>query len=860
MKILNLLLFTTLNLLISTLNAQINDYFSDTNVLPAHWVGDRGSFIINSNGVLQLAASGSGSSYLSTPITQHYGEMEWSYSIKMSFAPSVNNYTRLWLMADRENLLDENIRGYFLQLGENGSQDAIELRYIENKNENLICRGKDGVIANSFHLIIKTIKEDDRWSIYFDERRIGFFELDATASHTNQNQPFMGLSCHYTSSNSTKFFFDHIYYGTPIADTIPTQIEHIYTPPDMKSIQITFSKSISPEQILHNENFRIIENNLHPAECRFSNDTYNEIIILFFDPFPEEIPFHLEISGLRDINNQIIEKVTIEVFFTKIRRNDIVIHEIMAAPRPVVGLPDAEYIEIYNRKESNITLKNWELQIGKTIRKLPDITLNAQSYALIVSEANKPFFNDLTNCYSVTSFSITDAGQEIILYNEMQEVIHYVKFKSSWHWEAIKRNGGWALEMIDPDNSCQGASNWGSSIAQTGGTPGIVNSIYKTNPDINHPEIERISLKDSLSAKLFFSEQIQFEIEELLGNISIDHTIEVSHIEEVPPDFRSILIHFGSPIEKGKIYTLSINSGMEDCSGISLPINSRISFGLPSPVENKDLIINEILTSSGDHGNYIEIYNHSSKIIDMQEVLLGSGGDTIPQKAVSAVSGGYQLLPANYVVICENKEITVAQYYTPYPERLITHDSFPNYAKSGGVIFLTDKSLQTIDKLKYDEKMHYSMLSSSGGVSLERIHFSAATENRDSWKSAAASSGYGTPGYLNSQFIQPSERDDMIEVIPEIISPDNDGFNDYTTIRCHFNDPENRVSITIYDPRGNPVKLLIDNQYCGTEALFTWDGTTRQENIAPPGLYIILIEYWNGNGESKKEKRVVGVR
>ncbi|MCQ2285175.1 MAG: lamin tail domain-containing protein, partial [Bacteroidales bacterium] len=85
----------------------------------------------------------------------------------------------------------------------------------------------------------------------------------------------------------------------------------------------------------------------------------------------------LMISTLQSVNAQ-----------SAINRYDIVISEIMADPTPAIELPDAEYIELYNRTSIPQSLHGWKLTLGATTKNLPDIQLSAHGYAVIIDEKN----------------------------------------------------------------------------------------------------------------------------------------------------------------------------------------------------------------------------------------------------------------------------------------------------------------------------------------------------------------------------------------------------------------------------------------------------------------------------------------
>jgi gliding motility-associated-like protein len=211
------------------------------------------------------------------------------------------------------------------------------------------------------------------------------------------------------------------------------------------------------------------------------------------------------------------------------------------------------------------------------------------------------------------------------------------------------------------------------------------------------------------------------------------------------------------------------------------------------------------------------------------------------------------------VALCRHKAITEEQYYVPYPNRLIQCDSIPSYTNKSGVVFLSDKYYNTIDRFQYDENMHYSLLISVSGVSLERVSVDRETQNANNWKSAAEGYGFATPGYQNSQFSKQNNSADVLTIVPEVFSPNQSGFSDYVEIQCHFEESENRVTITVFDRYGNLIKTVANNQICAMNEVFLWDGISEKNYRLPPDLYIVKMEYWNFNGKRKTIKKTVGV-
>ena len=540
-------------------------------------------------------------------------------------------------------------------------------------------------------------------------------------------------------------------------------------------------------------------------------------------------------------------------------RYDILITEIMAKPAPEVGLPPVEYLELHSRLPYPVTMQNWRLTLGNTNKSLPNITLDSCGYAVLIAQKwLEDFASVCENVYILSSLAITDGGQALTLHNKNGEVMHYVHFRPTWHTEKIKQEGGWSLEMIDEGWPCAGGWNWNSSVDPLGGTPGRPNSIRNSLYDNTEPHITGVTLRDSVTLRVHFSKTLAQETKNPVEFFRAEPYLKVLTVNEVQPDFASWDIRFSEAVEPSTVYRLLAAGEVSDCGGTRWEISEAVPFGRASPPEHNDLVINEILTNAlGDeNADYLEIYNRSNKIIDLKDVKVGYGGDTLPQKAVFALSKGFQLLPGTYLALCKRRNLTLEQYICRDEKALADCDSLPDFAATKGIIYLTDRSLRTIDRLAYTEEMHYPKLLTVKGVSLERLYPDMPTQDENNWRSAAESAGFGTPGYRNSQAGNALESSGF-EIIPDVFSPDNDGFDDYTEVICTFPNEENRVNIVLYNNRGYPVKRLANNILCGSEARFRWDGTDDNNQPAPAGMYAVQIECWNLRTQKTLRKRLV---
>ncbi|HHL57578.1 MAG TPA: hypothetical protein ENJ14_01400, partial [Bacteroidetes bacterium] len=250
------------------LQAQVFDDFEDGDFSQnPQWTGTDTTFIVNENKQLQLNASTAGLSWLSTPNTL-IGETEWRFFIKMSFSPSSNNNGRFYLVSDQQDV-SQSVNGYFLQFGEAGSSDAIELFRQDGGSFVSVCRGTEGLIASSFAMGIKVVREETGdWHVFADPAGgENYVPQGEGFDNTYTSTAFIGVYAKYTVSNSTKFYFDNIYAGDIIVDNDPPVLLSVLAETDSTLI-LVFNEALEAESAGNTNNYTVdqgIENPVNAA-------------------------------------------------------------------------------------------------------------------------------------------------------------------------------------------------------------------------------------------------------------------------------------------------------------------------------------------------------------------------------------------------------------------------------------------------------------------------------------------------------------------------------------------------------------------------------------------------------------------
>jgi hypothetical protein len=542
-------------------------------------------------------------------------------------------------------------------------------------------------------------------------------------------------------------------------------------------------------------------------------------------------------------------------------RFDVVIHEIFPDPSPTVGLPGSEFIELRNVSASAFNLRNWKITDGSSTATVTvNYTLQPDSIVVICASTSAQAFSLFGAVIGVTGFpSLNNDADLLILISPEGKAIHFVSYELSWYQNAVKGDGGWTLEMIDPRNVCAGAGNWIASRDAKGGTPGKRNSVEASNPDRAPPGLMRTYAVDSNTIIAVFDESLDSNRAAIVTNYKLDKGISIVKATPSGPLFNEVQLKVTS-LKQESVYLLTV-SNVSDCAGNTIGVLNIAKAGLPSEVDAGDIIINEILFNPKPPGtDYVEFYNKSGKLFDASLLSIGNRNITGAITSIKKLSETpFLVFPSEYIVATADVKLVQQQYTVKNLGNMLLVDPMPSLPDDKGSIVLLDRQGKIIDEVSYDEQWHFPLITNREGVSLERIDSGQPSQLSSNWTSAASDIGFGTPTWRNSQYKAVPALQGKVEVSPPVISPDNDGFDDYCFINYQLHEPNNVATIIIYDLNGNTVRNLVRNATLSVKGFFWWDGLDDKNHRLPAGVYIVLTQLFTLDGKRKNFKNVVTI-
>lgn len=831
-------------------------------ILNSTWLADDWllttiSPISGSKSLQQKQSVNSGVSTLSIPILfPSMGDklIEWNFTLRNGdWEPSSDNYFYFALMADSLNFKT----GYFVGINPSSENDLLTLWKLDQDIKTPIITSSFDWNPNDEIKIRVGLTPRGNWKLCYKPKDSQEFILGGEGKSFNNSQMnWGGLVFGYTSSRSGQLWLDDL----SICATDYPPILLSAKPLNINTVKVLFTESINLYDASEKGNYSIADKNgesININDISTSADLDNGVFLK-----TDKLPFGkllLKVDNIKGINGASI-KDSIYFGLSEIGSfGRLIINEIMATPEPTVGLPNFEYIELYNPTSENIHLNEWKLQLNSTQLKVPNDSILANSYAVLCSTSAASTLSIYGKSIGVTSFpSLLNTGMNIKLMDSGGSLISLVNYSDSWYADDMKKNGGWSLEKIDYQNLMEGQSNWKASSSPNGGTPCALNSVAAANPDMTPPRLLSFEVKTDRTIELLFSEPMDSLMLTFTNNFDIDNGVgHPSSVSLLGSNYNLVTLSLTDPLQPSIKYNLCLNQSISDFSGNHIA-SECLPIALPQTPTWNDIVINEVLFNPNTGGvDFVELYNRSDKTFDLSKMFLASRNSTTSQldQANLASDTAKLLFPNDYAVITVSPELVKKFYHTKNDKAFVEASNIASFNNDEGHVVLMSNDSLIIDELHYNESMHSKLLNDFKGVSLERINPDLASSSTSTWQSAAQTVGFATPTYKNSQWVEPLIKDDAFTLSPETFSPDGDGRDDYLIISFKLPVDGCIANIRIFSADGIEIKRLASNLLIGTEGTITWDGFNSDNRRVPIGIYIVYIEYYSPKGEVTKYKK-----
>ena len=330
---------------------------------------------------------------------------------------------------------------------------------------------------------------------------------------------------------------------------------------------------------------------------------------------------------------------------------------------------------------------------------------------------------------------------------------------------------------------------------------------------------------------------------------------------------RQITLTFRNAMQSGTVYRLAwekvrAENGSAEASG-SFDFTYDPSGtggddpGEPDTVHPADLVINEILYDPFSGGSeYFEVYNrtlHALSVAGLSVAVRRQDGTLSTAYSLSEIKD--LLEPGAFRAFTRSKAGVTAYYSVPDETTIGEVKKLPALANAGATLVLFDTtSREVIDEVAYAPSWHNPLLPATRGVSLERLSADAPSGQAANWASAAATAGYGTPGYRNSQSGGASESS-SVSVSAPLWQPAAGTYDiAYTLDKAGY-----KCRSEVYDLAGRLVAGITVDETVGLSGTLRWDGKGKSGKRLISGLYLYYAEFFHSDGTVHRFKKAFPV-
>lgn len=550
------------------------------------------------------------------------------------------------------------------------------------------------------------------------------------------------------ANESLKLIFSDLYdvWGRRIPDqSVPFAIDT--QPPVVDSVHsllfrqvlVRYSESVSAATALSPNHYAVVGIG-NPKAVAFSPNNTSSVVLSFEEEFTDNVYYQLAVRRVEDVpgNEMIADTSGFQFRRPKIPQpGQILITEIMADPTPAVGLPEVEYVELYNASEHDFDLSVFQFFNDAKAFDLGQGSIPAGQYYLLCASADKPQLTQFGPVNGLPGWSaLSNAGDSLTLVNYFGDIIDQVVYTSAWYKDSQKDDGGYSLERILGDAPCGEDYRWSASKSDSGGTPGSTNSLQLSASDSIAPVLVSIVAQLPSTLTLAFSEWMDATMDHLTV------TVNGSMIDSIKANQTGDLVELvlAEALTLGGEYQVTVQ-GARDCSGNEMEATEMV-IGLGRLPAFGELVISEVMPdpdpSKGlPEVEYIEILNTTADWLsyDQVKLVVGAKETAFPKGSVA---------PGGVIILCSSGS---AAQLGAYGTTLVV-PSFPSLKNDGDyvAIFANDELLHQVT---YDDGLFKEASKREGGWSLEIIDPFLPCAADENWTASVSANG-GTPGQPNS--------------------------------------------------------------------------------------------------------------
>lgn len=435
--------------------------------------------------------------------------------------------------------------------------------------------------------------------------------------------------------------------------------------------------------------------------------------------------YTLSYKEVEDIfGNSATEKDTTFTFYSPSPADsgDVAINEFMYDP-PTGG---SEYIELYNHSNKSLNLEGWTLSDNRenfeeTIADTP-IILPPDSFVVIAPDNTLEFDHPDIFIISMADFpALNNGGDQIIIRGPNATLLDSLEYTSDWGGEKV------ALERKTQEITANYSENW-TDAPDNYGSPGSSN---KATPDQNPPSFDTIRAMNENTLELIFSKPLDPQTATQVDNYEV-HPEQNIHLISANSD--TVSLYLEEHLTSGETYEVTVKS-LTDTFGNSISKSSKsLEYLEISSADSTDIIINEVLYTRADGGGpeYVELYNKSTKNIDLSGWLLGDAVGSAEIETDTRLKAG------DFLVLTDDNR------FASTIENAQVLPSFPSLNDTGDALYIQNDDNITVDSLYYSENWG----GGRAGTALERKDPEAASNDANNWASAEENSaGQPNPGY-----------------------------------------------------------------------------------------------------------------